>query len=110
MATSFYGEMLAVIVAVAVAIQGCKLYTGSIIAALLLFAWHCVGSTSGMGAGGGPLYWLSLLLPQGAVTSIVGTIVTICTLVLTEKSAKATASKVKRVVSTVGTYQQSSSQ
>jgi len=100
---SFYGEMLAVGLAVAVTIYGCKLYNSNIIAALLLFAWHCVGSTSGIGAGGGPLYWLSLLLPQGAAVSIVGTIVTIGTLVLTEKSAKATASKVKQVVSAVGT-------
>ena len=35
---SFYCEMLAVILAVAVAIHGCKLYNGNIIAALLLFA------------------------------------------------------------------------
>ena len=99
--TSFYGEMLLTILAVA-ATQGCKLYNGNIIATLLLFAWHCVGSTSGTDAGGGPLYWLALLIPQGAATSIIGTAITIATMVLAEKPAKATASKVKRVVAAVG--------
>ena len=100
--TSFYGEMLLTILAVAAATQGCKLYNGNIIATLLLFAWHCVGSTSGTDAGGGPLYWLALLIPQGAATSIIGTAITIATMVLAEKPAKATASKVKRVVAAVG--------
>ena len=56
-----------------------------------------IGSTSGTASGGGPLYWLSRLLPQGAVTSIVGTAITIATLVLIEKLARATASKTKQV-------------
>jgi hypothetical protein len=99
--TSFYGEMSLVILTVVAAIYGCKLYNGSIVASLLLFAWHCIGSTSGTATGGGPLYWLSLLLPQGAVTSIVGTAVTVVTLVLAEKPARATASKTRQVVAAV---------
>ena len=99
--TSHYGEMILVILTVAAAIYGCKLYNGSIIASLLLFAWHCIGSTSGAASGGGPLYWLSLLLPQGAVTSIVGTAITIATLVLVEKPARATASKTRQVAAAV---------
>ena len=99
--TSFYGEMSLVILTVVAAIYGCKLYNGSIVASLLLFAWHCIGSTSGTATGGGPLYWLSLLLPQGAVTSIVGTAITVVTLVLAEKPARATASKTRQVVAAV---------
>ena len=48
------------------------------------------------------MYWLSLLIPQGATTSIIGTANTIATMVLAEKPARATANKVKRVVAAVG--------
>ena len=100
--TSHYSEMILVMLTVAAAIYGCRLYNGSILASLLLFAWHCIGSTSGAASGGGPLYWLSLLLPQGAMTSIVGTAITIATLVqLVEKPARATASKTRQVAAAV---------
>ena len=99
--TSHHDEMILVTLTVAATIYGCKLYNGSIIASLLLFAWHSIGSTSGTTSGGGPLYWLSLLLPQGAVTSIVGTSITVATLVLVEKPARATFSKTRQVAAAV---------
>ena len=43
-----------------------------------------------------------MTLTQGAATSIIGTAITIATMALAEKPAKATASKVKRVVAAVG--------
>ena len=63
--TSHYGEMSLVILTVAAAIYDCKLYNGSIVASLLLFAWHCIGSTSGTATAGGPLYWLHYCFLRG---------------------------------------------
>ena len=57
------GSRTIVVISAIIAMQGCKLHNGSMIAPALMATWYCLANTGNIAAiGGGPTYWIDLLI------------------------------------------------
>jgi hypothetical protein len=58
------GSRAIVVLSAITVMQGCKLHNGSMIAAALMATWYCLANTGNAASiGGGPTYWIDLLIP-----------------------------------------------
>ena len=67
------GSRTIVVLSAIIVMQGCKLHNGSMIAAVLMAAWHCLANTGNVAAiGGGPTCRIDLLIPLFANVHVPG--------------------------------------
>ena len=58
------GPRTIVVLSAITVMQGCHLHNDGMVAAALMATWYCLDNTSNAAAiGGGPTYWIDLLIP-----------------------------------------------
>ena len=93
------GSRTIVVLSAITIMQGCKLHNGSMIAAALMVSWYCLANTGNAAAiGGGPTYWIDLLIPFELRMACLLMIMCLATLIKADKPTRRAAAS---VISTV---------
>ena len=93
------GSRTIVVLSAITIMQGCKLHNGSMIAAALMVSWYCLANTGNAAAiGGGPTYWIDLLIPFELRMACLLMVMCLATLIKADKPTRRAAAS---VISTV---------